>query len=296
MTCQQVREQLPLFLYGELSFEEEERLEQHLEGCLGCQEAAQRVRAWHLALDRAFLPPPPQLLAQCRAALSERLDFAAPRREPWLGRILPRWSWKPASALALIGAGFVSARLIPYGPARVPLALGPEPVAAQVRYLEPDPSGKVRIVLDETRQRVLTGSLEDDRIRRLLLTAASASPDPGLRAISMDVLRARTESPEVREALLRALRADPNPGVRLKALDALRPYASDSRVRAVLAQVLLSDENAGVRIEAIDLLTQHKEFELAGVLQELLHKEENVYVRDRCQKALREMNASLETF
>lgn len=296
MTCQQVREQLPLFIYGELSFEEEERIEQHLEGCLECREAAERERAWHLALDRSFVTPPPQLLAQCRAALSERLDGAAPRSQPWLGRILPRWSWKPASALALISAGFVCARLIPYDPGQTPVLSPPEPVAAQVRYLEPDPSGKVRIVLDETRQRVLTGSLEDDRIRRLLLTAASASPDPGLRAISMDVLRARTESPEVREALLHALRSDPNPGVRLKALDALRPYASDSRVRAVLAQVLLSDENAGVRIQAIDLLTQHKELELAGVLQELLHKEDNVYVRDRCQKALREMNASLETF
>ncbi len=296
MTCQQVREQLPLFVYGELSFEEEERLEQHLVACRSCREALERERAWHSALDRAAAAPPPGLLAECRGALFANLDRQKLRRRPWLTRLVPPWNWKPASAFALMATGFVLARLVPFGPTRVPLGSPAEPVAAQVRYLQPDPSGKVRILLDETRQRVVTGSLEDEPIRRLLLTAASASPDPGLRAISMDVLRARTESPEVREALLQALRSDPNPGVRLKALDALRPYASDRRVRAVLAEVLLSDENAGVRIEAIDLLTQHKELELAGVFQELLHKEQNVYVRDRCQKALRDMNASLETF
>jgi hypothetical protein len=296
MTCQQVREQLPLFVYGELSFEEEEQLEEHLGNCQSCREALERERAWHAAVDRAALSPSPQLLAECRATLWERLEQAGPGRQPWLRRLLPRWSRRPAAAFALLATGFVLARLVPFGPTDVPLGSLAEPVAAQVRYLQPDPSGKVRILLDETRQRVVTGSLEDEPIRRLLLTAASASPDPGLRAISMDVLRARAESPEVREALLQALRSDPNPGVRLKALDSLRPYASDSRVRAVLAEVLLSDENAGVRIEAIDLLTQHKELELAGVLQELLHKEQNLYVRDRCQKALRDMNASLETF
>jgi anti-sigma factor RsiW len=296
MTCAQVREQLTLFVYGELGFEEEERIEEHLANCPDCREALERERTWHLALDGAALTPPPRLLAECRATLFAKLDRAGPWRGPSFSRLLPRWSWKPASVLVLLVIGFFLARLVPLGPTPVPLGSSAEPVAAQVRYLQPDPSGKVRIVLDETRRRVMTGSLEDEPIRRLLLTAASASPDPGLRAISMDVLRARTESPEVREAMLQALRSDPNPGVRLKALDALRPYASDRRVRAVLAEVLLSDDNAGVRIEAIDLLTQHNQLELAGVLQELLHKEQNVYIRDRCQKVLRDMNASLETF
>ncbi|MCS6953342.1 MAG: HEAT repeat domain-containing protein [Bryobacterales bacterium] len=296
MTCAHVREQLPLLLYGELSFEEEERLEEHLEHCLGCREALEGERAWHRALNQAAAAPPQHLLAECRARLSERLERLSVGHAPWWSRLAPPWVWKPAAALALLIAGFLSARLVPDGASRWPLPSAPEPVAVQVRSVEPGSSGKVRIVLEETRQRVLTGTLEDDRIRRLLLTAASASPDPGLRALSMDVLRVRTESPDVREALLHALRSDPNPGVRLKALQALRPYASDAQVRAVLAQVLLADDNAGVRIEAIDLLTQHKELELAGLLQELLHKEENLYVRDRCQKALREMNASVETF
>jgi HEAT repeat protein len=60
--------------------------------------------------------------------------------------------------------------------------------------------------------------------------------------------------------------------------------------------VLLTDSNPGVRTQAVDLLTQSREPSLAAVLQELLTHEENNYVRLKCQKALNEMNASVETF
>ncbi len=102
-------------------------------------------------------------------------------------------------------------------------------------------------------------------------------------------------SQKVRRALLSALQNDPNPGVRLKALEALRG-TTDGETRRVLGQVLLTDDNPGIRTQAIDLLTQHQEPEMVGVLQELVSRENNNYVRLKCQKALREMNASVETF
>ena len=37
MTCDSAIEQLPLLLYGELSFEEEEDLHRHLDSCPSCQ-------------------------------------------------------------------------------------------------------------------------------------------------------------------------------------------------------------------------------------------------------------------
>jgi HEAT repeat protein len=96
--------------------------------------------------------------------------------------------------------------------------------------------------------------------------------------------------------LLNALQHDSNPGVRLKALEGLKNLSADPQVRQVLAQVLLADDNAGVRTQAIDLLIQHKEDRMVGVLQELMRKEDNGYIRLRCQKALHEMNASVETY
>jgi len=113
----------------------------------------------------------------------------------------------------------------------------------------------------------------------------------------MDILRASAGgSAEVRRALIFALQHDPNAGVRLKALDGLKSSAADPETRHALSQVLLADDNPGVRTQAIDLLTQKKEAAMVGVLQELMRKEDNSYVRLKCQKALHEMNASVETF
>lgn len=304
MNCEDVRKELSLFLYGELSFEEEESVHQHLEGCEECRRALAREKTWHEALDRSEATPPAHLLGQCRRDLRQTVQSTSARttglrgflssvRQPWVASFL-----RPAGALALVAVGFLAARLAPLGgPERAPLGLAAtEPMAAQVRYLQPDSSGNVRIVLDETRQRVLTGSLDDADIQRVLLTAASQSSDPGLRVVSMDMLKSRSESVEIRHALLQALRLDPNAGVRLKALEGLKSYAAEPEIRSALAHALLTDDNPGVRIQAIDLLTEQKEIEMAGLLQELLRKEENNYVRLRCQRALREMNASLETF
>ena len=97
----------------------------------------------------------------------------------------------------------------------------------------------MQIVLEETRQRTLSGDMDDDDIRKLLLRAARESSDPGVRVETMDLLKGQPQSQEVRRALLHALRQDANAGVRLKALDGLRPSAGDPDVRRALADVLL---------------------------------------------------------
>ena len=167
-----------------------------------------------------------------------------------------------------------------------------------VRYIEPSADGKVRIVYDEVRQRELTGRVDDQGVREMLLTATRDPEDPGLRVDSMEVLRRRVEHEDVRTALVRALETDGNEGVRLKALEALKPFAGHPAVRTALTRVLVADKSATVRTQTIDLLvnTRRDEPELAGVLQELMRREENSYIRQRSQTALKAMNASLETF
>jgi HEAT repeat protein len=64
----------------------------------------------------------------------------------------------------------------------------------------------------------------------------------------------------------------------------------------LLAQVLLKDENPGVRIQAIDLLVKHQDATTVGVLQSLVNREENSYIRMKCQNALQAMNASVGTY
>jgi len=202
---------------------------------------------------------------------------------------------KPLGAVVLVALGFFAARWTAPGLAPA-VAPGGEGVISRVRYLQPEPSGALRIVVEETRQRELSGSLADEPIRRLLLAAAREARDPGLRGETVDILKAQSESADVRRALLATFEQDPNPGVRLKALEGLKAFAAEPDVRSTLVRSLLVDENPGVRIQAIDLLIQRREDALVGVLQELVQRETNNYVRLRCQRALREMNASVGTF
>jgi len=306
MKCEEAKELFPLLLYGELSFDDEELVEAHVADCAACRGDLRRERALHRALDEIELRPAPEILARSREQLRRSIAVAATRPSLWekLRRgftihvhPIPA-GLQPVGALALVAMGFFGARMLP------PSLLGSRtneagfaaPFTSRVRYVEPESPGKVKMVVEEVRERSLTGSVDDQDIQNLLLAAARDPRDAGLRVESVDLLKSSRECPEVKSALLYALQHDSNPGVRLKALEGLKNSSADPDVRQVLTQVLLADDNAGVRTQAIDLLIQHKEDQMVGTLQELMRHEENGYVRMRCQKALHEMNASIETY
>ncbi len=305
MNCEEVRKTLSLFLYGEVSLEEEQALQDHLDGCAPCRQALEDEKALHEALDARALAPSDELLGACRRELRLRVGFEARQRR--LATRLRAWfspgaGWRaflprPATAAALIALGFFAARWTSRTPSHHPAQIPAERQIASIRFLEPDPRGGVRIAVEETRRRVITGRPEEEPIQRLLLAAARQAADPGLRLESVELLGSRADHQAVRSALLEAIQSDPNPGVRLKALEALKPFASDPEVRQTLARVLLEDENPGVRIQVIDLLVQQPPQQtLVGLLQELLNKEQNSYVRWRTQQALEALNASVGTF
>jgi len=307
MNCETVIRNLSLYLYGELRADQDEMVEQHLESCAACARELDHEKALHLALDvamdRRSNDPSPALLAACRQRLHSALAAEAARSRAgwtgWLRGLMPgpaNWILRPAGALALLAIGFAGARLTTM-PALLAPGDAPESVvASRVRYLDPDSSGNVRIGLEETRQREITGSLTDDMVRKLLLAAARDPNDAGLRVESVELLQKEGATAEVRQALLQALQSDPNDGVRLKALEALKPFTGQAEVRGALAQALLSDRNPGVRTQAIELLVRENHRDLVGTLQELLRREDNDYIRQRTQGALRALNASVETF
>ena len=67
-------------------------------------------------------------------------------------------------------------------------------------------------------------------------------------------------------------------------------------VRKTLANVLLKDDNAGVRVQAIDLLTAHHDDSIVGVLQDVMQKEDDGYIRTRTRDLLQTMKASAGTY
>jgi HEAT repeat protein len=304
MTCDAVRKLIPLYYYGELTPEEEDQAEAHIHECGACARQMEAARALAAALDRRRMDAPAELLVDCRADLAAAMRGAAaePAWRLWLeaaGATLSgftRWR-QPLGAAALIAVGFLAARLVPAGSGVSTASLVPsEGVFVNVRSAQPDSSGRVRIAYDETRRQEVFGAIDDPRVQKLLLVAAQEEDDPGVRVESVGLLRERAGSGEVREALMNALLHDSNPGVRLKALEGLKPLAEQPPVRGVLSQALQFDDNDAVRMQAVDLLTLRRDEAMVGVLQRLVQKEDNSYVRLKCTKALKEMNASIGTF
>ena len=83
--------------------------------------------------------------------------------------------------------------------------------------MQPDASGRVQIALDETRRRLVTGSMNDGNIERLMLAAARDESNDGLRVESIEILKASAASVDVRDALLEALAT-----IRIPACDSKR--------------------------------------------------------------------------
>jgi anti-sigma factor RsiW len=316
MICDSISKLIPLYYYGELTPDEEERVEEHTHGCPACTRELARQRALAAALDRRQIVAPEILLENCRSDLMAAIQGGAPRVEPslkgaWrlfldamrasLNRVLSRVPSgaplrgiarlrQPLAALALIAIGFFAARLIDTA---APSAT--DDVYSTVRSVQPDHAGGVAISLDETRRKVVKGSMNDGNIQRLLLAAAHED-NPAVRVESVDLLRSQSGSTEVRDALLNVLSQDPNAGVRLKALEGLKPLAGDAEVRNTLRRVLLADDNVAVRMLVIDLLVAHRDDNMVGMMQGLVQKENNNSVRLKLEKALRDMNASIGTF
>jgi hypothetical protein len=327
MSCDSIRPLLPMLLYGELSFDEEEAVDAHLDGCADCRKALERERELLATISQVAVEPSPALLYQCRNDLFARLQrendaiaaLPAPRKSFWARFVTALTPTpivlRPAGAFAMLVVGFLGARIVPnllpslggsgsYGAMSV-ADLG----QGRVRSVEPVSDGTVRIVFDETRERTVNGRMDDDSIRNLLLAAAK-DPSDGLRAEIVDLLTTRAQASDIRNALVYTVRNDRNAGVRLKALEGLKPFVGESEVRGALADVLSADSNPAMRIQAIDLLVQsldgaapeskQQQFvdpRMVGVLQQLISsQEENAYLRQRCQEALEMVKASAQVY
>ncbi|HTS25561.1 MAG TPA: HEAT repeat domain-containing protein [Bryobacteraceae bacterium] len=311
MTCDSVSKLIPLYFYGELTPDEEDRVEDHLHECRECTDALSRQRALAAALDQRQVDVPPLLLEDCRMDLMAAIQGGAPRSEsaskgPWtlfleaIGATFAGFHrlQRPVGAVALIALGFAAARFTSTNPTLGTADSGTSnaDVFATVRSVRPDNAGHVQIAFDETRRRTISGSMEDQNIQQLLLSGAR-DQDASVRVESVGVLKDRCAgSGEVKNELLDRVVNDPNVGVRLEALKGLKPLLGDAAVRKTLLQVLHSDDNPAMRKEVVDLIVTQRDDSMVSVLQNLYQREDNNYVRLKLEKALKEMNASIGTF
>ena len=314
MNCTEVTQEIPNYCYGEISSEVEESVESHLAECQVCRTELARHRKFLELFDERETVADAGLLVQCRTELSRALRQQATadagHGAGWRGwhqateylRNLSRVHIPfriPVGAMALVALGFVAARYTPekFGGVRAALA---EPMFSSVRSIQPNASG-VEIAVDETRRKVVSGSMEDPHIQELLLSGVRDGSNPNVRLESIRVLGNNAsghnaDSEQLRQALLSALEHDTSVSVRLKALEGLKQFAGDATVRAALASVLQKDDDAGVRVQAIELLMTQHDDSIVGVLQNVYQKEDNTYVRAQISRLLEQLKASVGTY
>jgi anti-sigma factor RsiW len=346
--CGDIGPLLVFYACDEVEPTEREQIDAHLAACAACAAQLREEQEMQNVLVNAFQPadqldPSGALLAQCRSELSELLDdfSAPPLREQWSPfgwvrrwmALRPAWS---AAALVLVGlaVGTQVALWIPgrdgnFGPgqawnvkAAAPLTnedLSKMAVAVVNFPAAADSSGTVQLQVRTEQPIVLSGSVDDADVRRVLTYVVTNGErfDPGVRLDCLDVLKTRTGDKEVRHALLAAARKDQNAAVRMKALEALRDSAADDAVRDTLLETLQHDANPGVRVEAVNLLVRSLEGEASGetprsgrepeiagsqippdpsvervihALEGLQHRDPNPYVRLRSAAALRQIS------
>jgi hypothetical protein len=291
--CEEIAGQFVFYLCNELDETERAVVDQHLSECEECRTQFLEERNFSDAIES--IPQAADqldysgiLLSQCRSELGEKLDdLARPAVKDdalhfgWFRRWMilhPVWS---GGALVLVGlvAGVQTSHWIASRnePNVLDQAVNVRPsseitdeqlskMAVAGINITPSTTGSsglqnVRLQLSAEQPVVLTGSLDDGDVRKVLTYVVKNGErfNPGLRLDCLDALKARSQDKEIRGALLESARKDQNPAVRLKALEALRDASSDRTVRQALLDTLQHDTNPGVRVEAVNLLVRSLE-------------------------------------
>ena len=306
MNCDWTKENVVLYIYGELADDAKFAFEQHVRQCLGCRRELDTALEFKESM--AALPVKevsPSVLAANRMELQESLEHAEQSRNIFSSFIFDAAGWfhqiklAPALTAALLILGFaggvgttyrmMEAKKLPSIESGIVVPQTNEANIAGIESITPEAnSNQVQIKYNTLQPQTLNGTTDDPRIRQLLVLAARNNRNSGLVLDSIDVLTRRSEDNAVREVLVYALRYDKNPGVRLKSLDALKSYVKDDvQVRDAVVEALLHDNNAGVRQEAISLLDVVKaDSSVRSALTVLAGRDPNKFIREESKRYL----------
>ena len=319
MNCELAHERIVTAAYGELPDEQIHELDRHVAGCPQCAEEREQLLALKvLAGAHPVAEPGANFVARSRLKLEEALDALPPKR--WYDRLAQRLinnfaslQAAPAAAFLLLVAGAGAGTLGGYEYAQshaAHAALASQSASAQPRPApQPGVGAEIASISSIVRQpnseivdvhynqlvpQQLTGSLDDPKIRQLLMLASQNSASAGVRDDSVGLLAAECRAGHscrgagIRDALMVALRYDKNAGVRQKALQGLEPYvAEDVRVRDAVLEALMNDGDPRIRTAAINILEPvGADTSVRQVLHSVANSDENPYIRTVSRQVL----------
>ena len=317
MKCETAQENIILAHYGELPDELAGALEQHLAICEDCSHELIAMQAVEERL--ALLPmtePNPNMLAQARMRLDDALDLIPPggffqrlrtNFSIWMGHVQSA----PALATLLVGVGFISGTLVNKyeaykaelaKPKVITVSHPTQGTVANVTGIVQIPNSEmVQVNYNRVIPETLEGSLDEPRVRELLLKGISTPTANNVRVDAVSLLANECkvghecvgggDPKSIRNQLMVTMLWDEDPGVRLTALEGLQRYVGqDPRVRDAIAESLSRDPNAEVRKQAIATLAPVRtDSTVRQVLRTASTRDENAYIRTASYNVLQGM-------
>jgi HEAT repeats len=342
MNCAEIHEKVVLAAYGELPDDQNHAMTLHLLSCRECREEQEQLLALKtLAAAHPVLEPSPNLVARSRTRLEESLDALPPKRwydrlADWMTRTAAGLQSAPAAACLLLvaGAGLGSLGGFLFAQRHVVAAVDrsisgqkkgadaapaprPEPpVATPGGLVSPVEVGSiygvsrqpnsnlVEVSYNQVEPRQLSGTLDNPKIRQLLLLASQNGTKTEVRDTSVGLLAAACRSgkgcvgageqnTDFRDALMVSLRYDRSATVRLKALEGLQPFVGeDMQVRDAVLEALQNDPDAHIRSAAISMLEPvEADTSVRQVLSTVSHSDQNSNIRTASRVVLRRVSA-----
>lgn len=172
---------------------------------------------------------------------------------------------------------------------------------ANVQFIDADASdGEIEFEFDAVAPMHIKGKIDDPEVQKILTHALLNENNVGVRLSTMNAIARQTEKsksndPAIKAALLKSLQSDENPGVRSEALRVLQRYPFDNDIRDALLHVLFHDANSGLRVAAVNALEMAKmdgnklDEKSIGVVKQQMKKEQNNYVRNRAATLTKEI-------
>ena len=321
MNCELAHEQIVMAEYGELPDGDACELARHLAICPECGLERERLHALRLLADaHSTTEPDANLVARSRLRLEEALDAMPPRR--WyerlarhLGNNFARLQSAPFAAAMMLAVGGAAGVLGGYYIAQSHIARAGEAAQnlagaqavveaaapatggeiASISRIERQPnSEQVQVSYNQIVPRQVTGSLDDDHIRRFLTLATFKAATTGEDDGSIDLVvaectrRHSCRASGLSDALIMVLRYSRSAEMRRKTLAGLAPYVSDDlQIRNAVLEALLSDSDDQLRTDAIQVLEPvEADTSVRQVLHTVANSDPNPQIRILSRQAL----------
>lgn len=252
MNCEATTDLLSDRLKGQLSDEDERRLEDHLAGCPACRAEAEAVTELWNDMDREEIPVPHERMrARFHAALAAYDERTRSTSFERFMRYL--WPQQPAvqfaAALALLLVGGLVGRNLPGG-------------------------------VDEE----LSGLRQDMRIVSIALLQHQSAAE---RLRGVEWLQRESESTAVTDALLEVVRNDGNVNVRLAAVEALGARVGSPDVGAALTDAFARERAPLMQVTLAELLLRNDVGGSVGAVQEFIERDDvDASVRDHLRAVM----------